>query len=147
MTEISSADRPAIDGRLLPDRSPIAARSTIDFRSAITSAPAARLDGRSAIGRRVADLFRALMTRLGDPTDIVVQADVMALAELKAAAETARVRLLQGESSDTNGLVRLENLVRRAEARVGLEPASAAKDESSWQDMFLSDEQAEGGAP
>lgn len=83
------------------------------------------------------------MKRLGDPADIVVQADVMALVELKAAAETARVRLLKGESSDTNGLVRLENLVRRAEARVGLEPATTAKEESSWQDMFATDEATE----
>ena len=80
------------------------------------------------------------MARLGNPSDIVVQADIMALAELKAAAETARVRLLNGESQDTNGLVRLENLVRRAEARVGLEPATAAKEEGNWQDMFLEEQ-------
>lgn len=83
------------------------------------------------------------MSRLGDPTDIVVQADVLALTELKVAAETARVRLLEGASSDTNGLVRLENLVRRAEARVGLEPATATKEESSWHDLFTTDEATE----
>jgi hypothetical protein len=105
------------------------------------------LDGRSAIGRRVADLFKALMTRLSNPSDIVIQADIMALAELTAAAETARVRLLNGENQDTNGLVRLENLVRRAEARVGLEPAMAAKEEPSWQDLFAEqDDPAEGAS-
>jgi hypothetical protein len=141
MTEQSPADRPAIDSESLTDRVSITGRSTPDYRSAITSSPAARLDGRSAIGRRVADLFKALMTRLGNPVDIVIQADITALAELKAAAETARVRLLKGESQDTNGLVRLENLVRRAEARVGLEPATAVKEEPSWQDIFIEEQE------
>ena len=143
MTENSPVDRTAIDALSLADRTPIDARLIADYRSAITSAPAARLDGRSAIGRRVRDLFKALMARLGDPSDIVAQADIMALAELKAAAETARVCLLKGEKQNTNEIVRLENLVRRAEARVGLEPATAAKEETNWQDLFIGDDPAE----
>lgn len=115
-----------------------------EHRSAITSAPAARLDGRSAVGRRVKDLFRALMVRLNDPTDVVAQADIMALAELKAAAEVARARLLKGQNQDTNGLVRLENLVRRAEARVGLEPGASTKTEpGDWRDLFTEDDEDE----
>jgi hypothetical protein len=142
--ENSPSDRAAVASR----STAISGRSTPDYRSSITSAPAGRLDGRSAIGRRVSDLFKALMTRLGSPSDIVVQADIMALAELKAAAETARVCLLKGEKQNTNEIVRLENLVRRAEARVGLELATAAKEESTWEDLFAEqDDPAEGVAP
>jgi hypothetical protein len=71
----------------------------------------------------VRDLYRALMTRLDNPEDVVVQSDILALAELKTAAEIARANLLEGKVQSSNELVRLENLVRRAEARVGLEPA------------------------
>lgn len=102
-------------------------RSTRDHRSAITGAPAARIDGRSAIGRRIRDLYAALMSRLDQPADIVVQADVLALAELKCAAEVARQRLLEGGERNSNEIVRLENLVRRAEARVGLLPGGAER--------------------
>jgi len=119
---------------------------TAGYRSAITARPAARLDGNSAIGRRVRDLYRALMVRLGDPVDIVVQADIMALAELKVAAETARVRLLEGKSTSSNECVRLENLVRRAEARVGLVPAGAPVEESSPYGMLLAIDDEEGTA-
>lgn len=83
------------------------------------------------------------MTRLGDPADIVAQADIMALAELKVAAEVARVRLLEKDQS-SNECVRLENLVRRAEARVGLEPGAATKTEpGDWRDLFADDDQDE----
>ena len=110
-------DRPATDG----SSSPMDSRSL----SAITNAPATRLNGRTAVGRRVRDLFKALAERLGSPADIVTQADILALAELKTAAEVARARLLEGGGGadrDSNNLVRLENLVRRAEARLGLVP-------------------------
>jgi hypothetical protein len=61
------------------------------------------------------------MERLGHPSDRVVQADALALAELKTAAEAARTRMLNGEDRDPDQLVRLENLVRRAERRLGLD--------------------------
>ena len=144
-----SSDQPGItSGSLAND-----GRSRADYRSSVTRSPAARLDGRSAAGKRVRDLFRALMVRLNEPADIMVQADIMALVELKVAAETARARLLEGKDQNTNGLVRLENLVRRAEARVGLEPGAATKAEpGTWEDLFveeLDEEQAadDGTAP
>jgi hypothetical protein len=93
------------------------------------------------------------MTRLGDPSDILVQADILALTELKVAAEAARLRVIEGKDQSSNECVRLENLVRRAEARVGLEPGAATKTEpGTWEDLFaeeLDEEQVadDGTAP
>jgi hypothetical protein len=130
-------DRTAIDS----GSAPMDARSRTNGRSAVTNAPAGRLDGRSAIGRRVKDLFAALMARLGEPVDVVAQADVLAPAELKVAAEVARARLLEGKNQNSNECVRLENLVRRAEARVGLEPGATTKTEpGDWRDLFAEDD-------
>jgi hypothetical protein len=108
---------------------PMTGRSGSNYKSSVTRSPSTRIDGRSAAGRRIRDLYGQLMQRLNQPADIMVQADIMALVELKVAAEAARLRLLEGKDQNTNGLVRLENLVRRAEARVGLVPGGASTDE------------------
>jgi hypothetical protein len=131
-----SLDQPGIGGRSAANNG----RSRSDYRSSVTRAPAGRLDGRSAVGKRVRDLFRALMARLNEPADISIQADILALTELKTAAEVARANLLGGKVQSSNELVRLENLVRRAEARVGLEPGAATKTEpGTWEDLFAED--------
>jgi hypothetical protein len=117
-----TGDRPPIDG----DRAAINTRSL----AAVTNAPGRRLDGRTTVGRRVRDLYRALTERLGSPADILTQADILALVELKIAAEMARARLLEsGSNKDNYNVVRIENLVRRAEIRVGLVQAKGAKPE------------------
>jgi hypothetical protein len=118
---------------------------TASHRSAITSRPDARLNGNSPVGRRTRDLYRALSTRLGDPADIVTQANILAWAELKAAAEVARARLLQG-GSNSNELVRIENLCRRAAASVGLEPGSSSEPEEvygRYGGLFIDDDNEE----
>jgi len=79
-------------------------------------------------------LHRALMKRLDNPTDVIVVADILAWAELKAAAEVARANLLEGDTS-SNEVVRLENLTRRAAVSVGLEPAGPPTP-PSLQDIF-----------
>jgi hypothetical protein len=68
----------AIGGRVTANVNPTTPRQTAGFRSAITARPEARLDGNSAVGRRVRDLFRGAMERLDNPADVVVQADVLA---------------------------------------------------------------------
>jgi len=107
------------------DGKPTANRSkrTASYRSAVTTRPAARLDGNSAVGRRVRDLFSAIMKRLGDPVDPIIAADALAWSELKTAAEVARADLLEGKGRSSNECVRLENLTRRAAISVGLESA------------------------
>jgi hypothetical protein len=129
------------DGEAAADVSPTTPRPTSGFRSAITARPEARLDGNSSVGRRVRDLHRALMARLGDPTDVIVVADVLAWAELKAAAEVARARLLEGDNQSSNEVVRLENLTRRAAASVGLEPSGQADEPAHPYAALLLDEE------
>jgi hypothetical protein len=99
-------------------------KSPANYRSIITRRPASRLNGRSAAGKRVKDLFKAIMTRLGDPyDDVIVVADALAWSELKAASEVARARLLEGDTKSSTEVVRIENLCRRAAVSVGLESA------------------------
>jgi hypothetical protein len=130
-------DQPGIDG----GSGSMTGRSTSKYKSSVTRSPAARIDGRSAAGKRIRDLFRALADRLGNPDDIVAQADILCLAELKVMAEAARLRILEGKDQNTNGLIRLENMIRRSEVRVGLEPGDGAKvNLPDWRDLLTDEE-------
>jgi hypothetical protein len=121
-------DRPVDDSPIAPSVTQSSPKRMPNGRAAITNRPQARIDGNSPAGRRIRDLYRALMKRPDNPADIVVQADVLALAELKVVAEAARLRLLEGTDKRSDECVRLENLVRRAEARVGLTPIGQAEE-------------------
>jgi len=132
-------DQPGIPG----GSTEINGRSTSNYKSSVTRSPATRIDGRSAAGKRVRDLFKGLMERLDSPDDIVIQSDILALVELKVMAEAARLRILEGKDQNTNGLVRLENLVRRAEARVGLAPGSTTPEDPDayrYGGLFVTDD-------
>ncbi len=59
-------------------------------RARRTNDPFAGLDMNMARGRRAADLVRAYLAALGNPTDIERQAAVIAAAELQVLAEEAR---------------------------------------------------------
>jgi hypothetical protein len=137
-------NQPGITGSSSAGSLKINGRSPDGYRAALTRAPAARLDGRSPTGKRIRDLYESLMARLNQPADVMVQADILSLVELKVMSETARLRILEGKDQNTNGLVRLENLVRRAEARVGLEPGVGAKvDPPDWRDLIPDEEDEE----
>jgi hypothetical protein len=104
-----------------PVRAVAAAERPSRLRSQMTNDPLkARTDRNTARGRRVADLYLAYMAALDHPADTIVQANAMAAAELKVAAEDARKRILD-VGGDANGLVRLENLAHRAERKLGLD--------------------------
>jgi hypothetical protein len=121
----------------MPSVTPTSPRRTASGRSAITNRPSRRLNGNSPVGRRVRDLFHGLMERLDNPVDVVTVADVLALAELKTAAEVARVRMLEGGGDrGSNECVRLENLVRRAEARIGLAAGSTKADPETLEEYL-----------
>jgi hypothetical protein len=135
---MSDADQPGIPAGSGSTSAP----SRSNYRSAVTRSPAGRIDGRSAAGKRVRDLFRGLMERLDNPADIVMQADILALAELKVAAEASRKRLLEGHDQSANNTVRLENMIRRSEVRVGLVPgATSAGEETDYRygGLFVDD--------
>jgi hypothetical protein len=98
-------------------------------RAKITNDPArARANRNTAQGRRVADLYRAFLRAMGNPDDAVAQANALAAAELKVAAEDARKRMLDGDAGgDPDQLVRLENLAHRAERKLGIKATAEPK--------------------
>jgi hypothetical protein len=107
----------------MPDRASTAPR----WRSRTTTKPVAvRANQNTRRGRRLADLFHALMDRVGCPTDVMVQADVLRAAELRVAAEDLRAKVLAGEPCEPDALVRLENLAGRAERKLGKAPNKPA---------------------
>jgi hypothetical protein len=93
------------------------------WRSRMTKKPVAvRANQNTRRGRRLADLYRALMDRIGNPIDVMMQADVLRAVELRIAAEDLRAKVLAGEPCEPDALVRLENLASRAERRLGKAP-------------------------
>jgi hypothetical protein len=94
-------------------------------RAKTTNDPASRANLNTANGRRVADLYRSYLRAMGDPTDAVAQANVLAAAELKAAAEIARADLLAGKTT-IGDVVLLENTADRAVRRLDLRPPGSA---------------------
>ena len=94
-------------------------------RAATTNDPMrARTNGRTSAGRRVRDLFTAYLAAMGRIDDIA-RAQALAAAELTAAAENARTKLLAGQG-DIEQIVRLENLANRAVRRLGIKPGAEA---------------------
>jgi hypothetical protein len=105
-------------------------------RSRITNDPTARAKQDTAEGRRLADLIRGFLAEMGNPTSPVAQADAIRAAELTAASENARAKLLAGDG-DANAVVRIENLAARAVRKLGLnERQNAAKSTSSVADYM-----------
>jgi hypothetical protein len=116
----STADRPPASRNRAVARSPFAGNVAAELRSKTTNRPLkGRVNRNTAKGRRIADVYHAYLAALGDPTDAIVQANVLTAAELKIAAEEARKRLLDG-AGDADALVRLENLAHRAESKLGI---------------------------
>jgi hypothetical protein len=71
------------------------------LRAKLTNNPiAARASRNTARGRRIADLYRAYAIALGSPSDTVTLSNVLAAAELKAASDVMRDKLLAGADVD-----------------------------------------------
>jgi hypothetical protein len=93
------------------------------LRAKLTNNPiAARASRNTARGRRIADLYRAYAIALGSPSDTVTLSNVLAAAELKAASELMRDKLLAGADVDPVLLVKIEGLANRAERKLGIKP-------------------------
>jgi hypothetical protein len=91
-------------------------------RSLTTNRPLhKRLNGNTAAGRRVRDLYRAFIGSMGNPTDTLSQANALHAAELAVAVEQQRLAAARGEPVDLNALVRLSNLADRAVGRLHLD--------------------------
>ena len=96
-------------------------------RSRTTNDPVKHISGKTAAGRRVRDLYAALMDGIGNPTDVLIAADVLRVAELRTAAEDMRARVLAGNGGDPADLVRLENLAHRAGRRLAKHTPAKAR--------------------
>jgi hypothetical protein len=92
------------------------------LRSAVTNDVFAGLSKNTATGRRVADLLRGFLRAMGEPKDIVQQANALRAAELTVAAESARAKLLAGDG-DIDAVARLEGVARRSVADLRLPAA------------------------
>jgi hypothetical protein len=91
------------------------------WRSRTTTHPlAARTNGHSKQGKRVRDLYRAHLSRIGDPGEVLAQAACLAASELEVAVEDCRAKVLAdpGNADLADALVRLANLAHRAEHKL-----------------------------
>jgi hypothetical protein len=112
----SLPDRSGIAAVALPDRSPKTTN-----RSAMTNDPlAGRANSRTARGRRVRDLYRALVERLPE-RDAVVEAQALKIAELMSLAEAARAKAadlvdqVAADKASISAFATMINAITRAE--------------------------------
>lgn len=133
--------------RSRPATSPRAAAT----RSRVTNTPSAisGLDGRSARSRRFRDIFANFLTAIGRPLDEQELAEVRRCAELSLICEETRGALLRhgGGPADLGALLKLENVLARAERRLLRQPGPA-KPTTALNDhiLRLKAAQAHGGA-
>jgi hypothetical protein len=98
-------------------------------RSRVTNNPnaASGLDGRSSLARRFRDIFQNFLNTIGRPLDEQELAEVRRCAELSLICEEARAALMRssGSAADLNSLLKLENVLARAERRLRFQPGPA----------------------
>jgi hypothetical protein len=82
------------------------------------------LSKNTSAGRRVADLLRAFLRAMGDPTDAVLQSNALRAAELTVATETARAKLLAGDG-DIDAVVRIEGMAARSVRALGIKSTTS----------------------
>jgi hypothetical protein len=111
----SRADAPQVEA--MRPTSVRAKPQKVDRRKLLT-----KVDGRSAVGLRIAELTRMFAASLGDrPMTAALKMKVERAAQLTAFAETARGRWLRGESSDrVDGICTAERLASAAVAKLRL---------------------------
>jgi hypothetical protein len=98
-------------------------------RARRTNDPLATIETNTARGRRIADLVRAYLKALGNPTDIERQAAVIAADELQVLAEEARAAALKSGSPDLDQVERVQGAADRAVRRLGIKPGAARSNE------------------
>jgi hypothetical protein len=113
-------NRPAAVAGPSPGRAASADRPAA-LRARATNDPLrGRASRNTAQGRRIGDLFDAYIRAMGNPTDALAQANALAAAELKVAAEDGRAKLLSGGDIDPDQVVKLEGAAARADRKLGI---------------------------
>jgi hypothetical protein len=113
-----------------PNTNASATRS-LTTRSKLTNDPLKFLrgrDGRTRQGRRRRDLVTIYINALGGRAAVseLQLVTVRKAAELTTAAETVRARVLTGDASDLDALVKLEGEARRAVRALGIKSQERA---------------------
>jgi hypothetical protein len=99
------------------------------LRAARTNDPFAGINLHSAIGRRIRDMYFALLETLPGPHTAIVETQAMAAAEAVVIAEQARQRVLQGDKAVSyDDLVRLDAQADRKVRRLGIGQCKPAEE-------------------
>jgi hypothetical protein len=116
-------------------------------RARLTNNPLmVRANRHTSQGRRIADLFEAYLKALGQPTDPVLIANILAAAELKASAEILRAKLLAGAAVDLDQVIKVEGLASRSERKLGLDQRQRGQQPAESYASLSARIQAEEGA-
>jgi hypothetical protein len=91
-----------------------------------------RVNGRTPRGRRIRRLFTGYMKGL-DPNDVVATSSALRAAELATTSEDVRSRVMAGELELSDTLVRVSNLLDRAERRLATLAGLAPDDDEDEQ--------------
>ncbi len=106
---------------------PLGAELPSRQRAKRTNDPLANINTNTASGRRVADLVRAFLRALDNPSGIEQQAAVIAAAELQVLAEEARTAALKEPGQvDLDQVIRMQGAADRAVRRLGVMTTKAA---------------------
>jgi hypothetical protein len=110
-------------------------------RSAVAANPLRAISTHSARGRQINDTAARLLALLEHPTDELIIADVIALAELRVKADELR----RDPNASPLDIVRLEGLVDRRTRRLGLDRRGKREpDADPGLGQLLVDEHAQG---
>jgi hypothetical protein len=91
--------------------------------------PLSSYDLTSQRGRRIADLYRAYASALGNPLDVGRQCEIVTAAELQVLAEEARAAALENPAGAAlDRVVRMQGAADRALRRLGIKPGAVAPD-------------------
>jgi hypothetical protein len=126
-----------------PGRTPIAPLSRPSSRAnsnaSSTNSPLSRWSGRTSLGRRCKDLYKAYWKQAGSPADAALCAGIMALSEQTVISELARSECLAPGGMTKINLelvVRTENLANRTMRRLSLgKPVSSKRTGPSLEDI------------
>jgi hypothetical protein len=120
------------------DQRAVTAEPAPTRRAKTSNNPLSRINGNTRRGRRFSDLLRSYLRAMGNPVEANRQADAIAAAELKCAAEDLRARLLAGPNSglaDVEQIIRLENAADRAVRKLGIKPGAELAPRETYADL------------
>jgi hypothetical protein len=80
--------------------------------------PLVGINRRTARGREIRDLYRTRMAAIEQESDATLQAAVRRTVELQLLTEQFRAEMLAGGKLDAEQMVRVENMLNRAERHV-----------------------------